>query len=101
MKWPYIEREPIADEREPVGEVKGAKARPRIIIAKLVDRADAGGRAEEASQKTVNRDAFMALAAPDHGALEAEFEVFRGPEADLLDVDPGVARINHVRQIRI
>ena len=38
------------------------------------------------------------FAAPDHGALKAEFEVFGGPEADLLDMHPGVAGIDHVGQ---
>ena len=38
----------------------------------------------------------MALATPDHGALKAKFKVIGGPEADLLDVYPGVARIDHV-----
>ena len=38
-------------------------------------------------------DGLVALAAPDHGALEAELEVLGGPEADLLDVHPGIVGI--------
>jgi hypothetical protein len=41
----------------------------------------------------VQVDGLVALAAPDHGALEAELEVRGGPEADLLDVHPGVVGI--------
>ena len=55
-----------------------------------------GGRAEKALQESVDGDRPVALAAPDHGALEAEFEILRGPEADLLHVHPGVAGIDHV-----
>ena len=38
-------------------------------------------------------DRLVALAAPDHGALEAELQVRGGPEADLLNVYPGIVGI--------
>jgi len=41
----------------------------------------------------VQVDGFVALAAPDDGALEAELEVHCGPEADLLNMHPGIVGI--------
>src|ERR1017187_9660515 len=34
----------------------------------------------------------MTLAAPDHGSFEPKFEILCGPEADLLNVHPGIIR---------
>ena len=39
-------------------------------------------------------DRLVVFAAPDDGALEAEFQILRGPEADLLHMDPGVDGID-------
>ena len=47
----------------------------------------------------MKRDGPVTLASPDHGALEAEFEISRGPEAELLHMHPGIAGINHVGKI--
>src|ERR1035441_3643001 len=87
-----VEREPFADEGQPVGEVEGAKARAGVVGAVLDSRAW-GGKAKERLQEGVEGDGLVPLATPDHGALEAEFEVFRGPEADLLDMRPGAEGI--------
>src|SRR5947209_4790703 len=38
----------------------------------------------------------MSLSAPDGGTLESELEVFCRTEADLFNVDPGIAGSNHV-----
>ena len=57
-----VEREPIADKGQPVGEVEGAKARAGIVAAFL----DLGGRrggAEETLQEGVEGDRRVALAA--------------------------------------
>src|ERR1039457_1173570 len=87
-----VEREPFADEGQPAGEVEGANARAGVAGAVLDSRAW-GGKAEERLQEGVEGDGLVPLATPDHGALEAEFEVFRGPEADLLDMRPGAEGI--------
>ena len=53
--------------------------------------ASIGGRqTEETSQKSVEGDRLVALAAPDHSALEAEFQVLRWPKADFFDMNPGI-----------
>ena len=83
-----VEREPIADEGKPVGEVEGAKTGAGIVAA-VLDRSAWGDKAEERLQEGVEGDWLVAVAPPDHGALKAELEVLRGPEADLLDMRPG------------
>ena len=42
----------------------------------------------------------MALASPDRRALKAELKILGWPEADLLDMDPWIAWIDYVGQIR-
>jgi hypothetical protein len=45
----------------------------------------------------MNRDGLVTLPTPDRRALEAELKIVGGPEADLLDVYPWIARIDYVR----
>ena len=90
-----IERKPVANKGQPVGEVEGAKTRARIVAAVLAP-IGGGGEAEKALQECVDSDGSVALPTPDRRALEAKFEILRGPEADLLKVHPRVARIDHI-----
>src|ERR1019366_4148017 len=84
---------------QPVREVEDAEASAWVKAA-VFDCGAGRGKAEKTLKKCVNGDGAVSLAAPDRRAFETQFEVFRGPEADLLDMDPGVAGIIRVRQIR-
>src|ERR1700683_3471688 len=85
-----VQREPVAHERKPVGEVERREARAGIVRAVLYR---CGGRvgAEETFEKSVNCNWRVPFTTPDHSTLEAELEVFRGPEIDFLHVHPRVA----------
>ncbi len=88
-----IEREPVAEAGKAVVEVECAKARAGIIGAELY-RCSRRSQAEEPLQKRMEVDRLVIFAAPDDGALEAEFQVLCGAEADLLHMDPGVDGID-------
>src|ERR1039458_3133141 len=79
-----IERKPITDKRKPVGEVEGPKTRAGVVAA-IFAVAAGGSEAEKALQEGVNSDRSVALAPPDRGSLEAEFEVLRWTEANLFE----------------
>src|ERR1039458_3304120 len=69
-----VKREPVADEGQPVREGKSAKARSGIV-ATILGVAAGGGEADKTLCKSANGDGRVALATPDHGALEAKFKV--------------------------
>ena len=95
-----VEREPFADEGQPIREIECAKACAGIIAA-VFGVATGRRQADKTLQKSVNGYGRVSLAAPDHRALKAEFQIFRGSEADLLNVYPGIAWIDYVGQIEI
>ena len=55
-----------------------------------------GVKAEEAAHEVVKCDGLVTLSSPDYGTFKTELQVASGLEADLLDVDPGVAGIDHI-----
>ena len=80
--------EPLAYVRETIGKVEGAKASAGIVAAELFRCGDVLD-AEEALEEAVNGDGYMALAAPDHGALKAHLYIHGWFERNLLHVYPG------------
>ena len=92
-----IKRQPLANERQPVGEVERAKARAWIVARKLYCLAWRR-KTEKAFQEIVQRDGPVVNTAPDHTALKSEFQVFSRPEADLFHVDPWVDWIGMARE---
>ena len=69
-----VERKPVADKREPVGEIESAEAGARVFRAGF-DRAIRSGKTEETIQKGMEGDWLVALAPPDYRALEPHFQV--------------------------
>ena len=93
-----VEREPVAEVREAIGEVESAETSTGVVAA-ILDLSAWRRKAEEAFEKGMQSNRSVALAAPDHGAFKAEFEILGGTEADLFKVHPGVAWVDHIELI--
>src|SRR5579872_1153252 len=90
-----VQREPFAHEWQPIGEIKGSEARAGIVSSELV-AIRRRREAEEAVEKSVQRDGSVAFSAPNVGALEAELEIFGWPETHLLNMHPGIPWSDHI-----
>src|SRR5208283_2904349 len=84
-----IQRDPVGEEWKPPGEVEGTHSISWIVSSVLF--ASSGLRinryvlkAEEAVQKSVQRDGRVAFAAPDGQPVETELQIACGLEGDLL-----------------
>ena len=69
-----VERQPVARERQTIGEVEGAKTGAGILRPVSFSGISRVG-AEKASQESVKGDRRVTLTTPHHRTLEAELEI--------------------------
>src|SRR6516225_9372657 len=82
-----VECEPVTNPGKSIGEIECAEAGAWIFATELFCSGNPRDT-KEAFQKGMDCDRHVTLAAPDDGALKAEFQIFGRLEAYLLDMDP-------------
>jgi hypothetical protein len=82
-----IEGHPFSQIRQAVREVEGSPASTRIVARELLSSSYILD-AEEALQKSMQRDRDMALAASDYTTFKTELKISRRLETDFFRMKP-------------
>ena len=84
-----VKREPIAHEWQTIREVEGSETRTWIANAVLNIRVGCS-KTEEASDKALDIDWFVALTTPNDCAFKTELEILSGAKTDFFQMNPWI-----------